>query len=982
MGKAIERQEKLKKICSRISKISYNALKNEFETEYIYKIAVENESISSRLLKYDNPKVLNVDDKKTIQFIIEHFQNALMTFSEKDVDSLQFFTLKINTLIQGTNFSNAGIDNRINLIKNGPNNDVKGHSIDLVQLFNDFKEFDKFSEFTEKTNLDIAFIEDGTFLAHIRYLYSICKNCQEIDKYPLYYKQWNMMAEYFFGIEKNNYDSFSAHYAALSDLGEPKSINFGVYYHLLCLKLTKDREYNDLINVSENEKKQVEKLIWSDRFENVPRTHDPLEIAVKFKRYLENNNLSESTVNSYLNAISFVDKISIKIGISEMYSWQLNKAQINKDQLFTDEEFKQQNDNGNNMYSATVNHFCQFLKMDEKAIQFEIPPIKPFENFKWRWAVTTPSEGINSPDIIIGVLLILYKYNGKKHATQEFQNDLLELQNRIDTRIDLAKIDRGLNKNIIENSGQYWKALGLLDNSIGGKIILTSLGVSIAEDSNRLDNFIANLYSNFSLPNVNIESNEAIQEWGDNKIKIFPIKLIFNVLFQLKKQLKSPTDIYITPEELKQIIIPLSVYSELNPSIIVNHILGYRNKPNDYIKWPDCAPAANDFRMVKEYLLFLNSFGYLDLIELIDRSKRYYLNTKSIELFERNYEIDDAYNSLTDLQKKNLPFDIGTSERVKPLNKIYFGAPGTGKSYKIAQDLKKFNVDKYYQRRITFHPDYDNASFLGAYKPISYNGNIDYKFAPQIFTNIFVDACNDPENQYYLIIEEINRGNCAEIFGELFQLLDREPEYTTTPSDELIKYLDDKINTDTEYFKNKTILLPKNISILATMNTSDQSLFPMDSAFKRRWDWEYIPIDLEKDPDKNESAKYFIKLGKKQVKWIDFIGKVNQKISNNQNLGMDKCLGNYFVKPDSNGEITVKAFINKVVFYLWNDVFKDEPKESIFGKDFLEIEQDLTYESFFPIEKKGKAALQNIFNKLEVLDKKEDSEVEKNEQDN
>jgi hypothetical protein len=296
------------------------------------------------------------------------------------------------------------------------------------------------------------------------------------------------------------------------------------------------------------------------------------------------------------------------------------------------------------------------------------------------------------------------------------------------------------------------------------------------------------------------------------------------------------------------------------------------------------------------------------------------------------------------------------SPKVNPVNKIYFGAPGTGKSYQITQDLK--DVDLIFQKRVTFHPEYDNASFVGGYKPITdINGDIKYEFVPQIFTNIYVEACNDSKHQYYLIIEEINRGNCAEIFGELFQLLDRNKDYKITPSNELINYLNNNIS-NSEFYKEGKMLLPDNLSVLATMNTSDQSLFPMDSAFKRRWEWEYIPINYSKDPNKNKSALYKIKIGLELIDWITFIESINRKIQSNKNLGMDKCIGNYFIEPDSSNNITLDKFIYKVLFYLWNDVFKDEPKDSIFG--------DKSYQDFFPIETIGEQLVIKILEDLKI----------------
>jgi hypothetical protein len=300
------------------------------------------------------------------------------------------------------------------------------------------------------------------------------------------------------------------------------------------------------------------------------------------------------------------------------------------------------------------------------------------------------------------------------------------------------------------------------------------------------------------------------------------------------------------------------------------------------------------------------------------------------------------------------------SPKVPHVTKIYFGAPGTGKSYKITQDLE--DVDLIFQKRVTFHPEYDNSSFVGGYKPVTdINGDIKYEFVPQIFTNILIEACNDPTHQYYLIIEEINRGNCAEIFGELFQLLDRNKDYEITPSNELINYLNSNISNSEFYIEGK-MLLPDNLSILATMNTSDQSLFPMDSAFKRRWDWEYIPINYNKEVSENASAEYTIVVdANTKINWIDFIDKINQKIQNNRNLGMDKCIGNYFIKPDEKNDIALDKFIYKVVFYLWNDVFKDEPTESIF-------KGNISYQNFFPIKEKGENLVKSIFIDLGLIE--------------
>ena len=256
------------------------------------------------------------------------------------------------------------------------------------------------------------------------------------------------------------------------------------------------------------------------------------------------------------------------------------------------------------------------------------------------------------------------------------------------------------------------------------------------------------------------------------------------------------------------------------------------------------------------------------------------------------------------------------------LQKIYFGNPGSGKSYKVETETKGKKVF-----RTTFHPDSDYSTFVGTYKPESDGDTIRYAFVPQTFTNAYIEAYKDIDTPVYLIIEEINRGNCAQIFGDLFQLLDRGrdgySEYSINADKDLSDYIRRELNkhkgidpnTDPEGIEDGKLRLPPNLHILATMNTSDQSLFPMDSAFKRRWDWEYVPIQYEGAT----SDSFTITLSNKQFRWIDFLKAVNDRIRRTTE-SEDKQLGNYFIKSD----IDEKEFKSKVMFYLWSEVCKDE----------------------------------------------------------
>jgi 5-methylcytosine-specific restriction endonuclease McrBC GTP-binding regulatory subunit McrB len=268
-------------------------------------------------------------------------------------------------------------------------------------------------------------------------------------------------------------------------------------------------------------------------------------------------------------------------------------------------------------------------------------------------------------------------------------------------------------------------------------------------------------------------------------------------------------------------------------------------------------------------------------------------------------------------------------------NKIYFGPPGSGKSHKAQADAngkEKFTV--------TFHPEFDYNNFVGSYKPMTVEANgdskITYSYVPQYFLKAYVQAWKKPQEQIFLIVEEINRGNCAQIFGDTFQLLDRDDSgfsrYFITVETEVETYLQKELgNTDygvrildLYFLKNATrnvppfsiLSIPSNLTIIATMNTSDQSLFPMDSAFKRRWQWEYIPINY------GDANAFHLSIAGQNYNLESFLRAVNEKIYRITE-SEDKQLGNRFIT-SSNNIIAESDFVNKVMFFLWFDVFKDE----------------------------------------------------------
>lgn len=279
------------------------------------------------------------------------------------------------------------------------------------------------------------------------------------------------------------------------------------------------------------------------------------------------------------------------------------------------------------------------------------------------------------------------------------------------------------------------------------------------------------------------------------------------------------------------------------------------------------------------------------------------------------------------------------------LQQIFYGAPGTGKSHTVDTEYVKGN--KCF--RITFHPDTDYASFVGCYKPKmggATGEDITYSFVPQVFLNAYTYAWNHPDEPTYLVIEELNRGNCAQIFGDIFQLLDRQKtvhpgysKYTINADSDIATYLSGELEDKERYekaiceiyglkeFDFSILALPSNLNILATMNTSDQSLFPIDSAFKRRWEMEYVGVNYA------DAEQFSVKIDDAhKYSWADVLKGMNRYIKQEKH-STNKILGNRFVQADENNVISSIVFRDKVLFFLFNDVFKDEDefRTSFFG---------------------------------------------------
>ena len=404
----------------------------------------------------------------------------------------------------------------------------------------------------------------------------------------------------------------------------------------------------------------------------------------------------------------------------------------------------------------------------------------------------------------------------------------------------------------------------------------------------------------------------------------------------------------------------------------------------------DCFNKIGEtFGLSEKATWFISEIDFVNQDEL--HFTAHFIDKENVVVYKTAAERTAAFVSMLDWSKKEKEHFLTNtkpqSNKAFPLQQIYYGAPGTGKSFDIDRITKTYSTI-----RTTFHPDSDYSTFVGAYKPtmtkskvygaqgpVLDNGSeveenrITYTFIKQAFLKAYLGAWKkyadggDEVQPQFLVIEEINRGNCAQIFGDLFQLLDRSSNgFSTYPIEadaDLQKEIENAFSEEDEYKiegdldvagavkgytsnygkslsedikSGRVLLLPNNLYIWATMNTSDQSLFPIDSAFKRRWDWKYVRITNGYERDEQGEFRtdeqgnriplnWKIKADKNtEFDWWAFVQAIDNEIADKTDSD-DKKLGYFFCKPQGDSKIIdAETFVGKVIFYLWNDVFKDE----------------------------------------------------------
>lgn len=255
-------------------------------------------------------------------------------------------------------------------------------------------------------------------------------------------------------------------------------------------------------------------------------------------------------------------------------------------------------------------------------------------------------------------------------------------------------------------------------------------------------------------------------------------------------------------------------------------------------------------------------------------------------------------------------------------NYILYGAPGTGKSHELNERVGKSKVF-----RTVFHPDIQNSDFIGALKPVTRDGSVTYEFSPGPFAKALKSAFMHPAEDVYLIIEELNRAPAAAVFGDLFLLLDRksggESVYDVNfISEELSVWFNDGLGLDVD-----TMKLPSNLSILATMNSADQGVYPLDTAFRRRWKQDYLKIDYRISPEgtftvvTNDGASV-------EMPWKKFAKSLNQFLVNKLNVSEDRLIGPRFISEE---DFSATGLIpGKILIYLWDDLLRHQGRDRLF----------------------------------------------------
>ena len=459
---------------------------------------------------------------------------------------------------------------------------------------------------------------------------------------------------------------------------------------------------------------------------------------------------------------------------------------------------------------------------------------------------------------------------------------------------------------------------------------------------------VINFIKTFQFPNP--RTRESFDNTVSDGIQLAPMREIIKILFTYF--LMNTEKVYLTKDEIVNFIFyneKIAKSRDVDRVEIIKQIEEYRvskKLPSNIVPiaerdWKHQDRQINELLSVIEWSQFIevnNEKVYLKVPErddikykselldvvMFDKFWNFNENDNITELKKSYFEYCDAQLDIYDTDRDNLN-DIICFELVENIQKIFFGAPGTGKSYGVDRLISNCYPDidtkvNPFVFRTTVYSDYSYYNFIGNIMPTSKDGEIGYEFKAGVFTQALAMAFEHTDKEIFLVIEEMSRGDIASIFGDIFQLLDRDDSGISDYSinnDLVSNYLNEK-NIDI----GEKIYLPRNLHIIGTVNTSDQNVNVIDTAFKRRFEFVYVDVNPVKDDNDNFLNSFTFKLDDTEFEWNKFYMSLNELITTKLELSEDKQIGQFFIKFNNFGtdEQKFDEIKNKLLHYLWDDV--------------------------------------------------------------
>lgn len=459
---------------------------------------------------------------------------------------------------------------------------------------------------------------------------------------------------------------------------------------------------------------------------------------------------------------------------------------------------------------------------------------------------------------------------------------------------------------------------------------------------------VLNFIKTFQYPNP--RTKESFEYAVNDGIKLAPMREIIKILFIYYQM--SCDEVYLTKDEIINFIFyneNIALYRDVDRVQLIKQIEDYRiNKsfPKNIVPiservWKHQDRQINELLSVLEWSKFIeikaekvyfvipkndNSKYKAELLDIIMFDEFWDFNNQDnlSDLKSSYFKYCDAQISIEDISFENYN-DIQCKNLDRNIQRIYFGAPGTGKSFGIDRVIRNCYPDidiinNPFVFKTTVFSDYSYYNFIGNIMPTSRNGEIGYDFKAGVFSEALAMAFEYTNKEVFLIVEEMSRGNIASIFGDIFQLLDRNingiSEYSIN-NDLISQHFDEKgIKSE------RKIFLPRNFHILGTVNTSDQNVNVIDTAFKRRFEFVYVDVSPVYDDNNSIMNEYSFMLESKEFKWNKLYMSLNELITTKLELSEDKQIGQFFIKFNnySTEEQKFSAIQNKLLHYLWDDV--------------------------------------------------------------